>query len=87
MNLFARPDGKVGNVAWSPADGKFYWADLKFVENDKPVEFKGGPFSWSDSLRYDPALKLAVLNNSSARKVWILKFNKQAAKLEEIKDE
>jgi hypothetical protein len=87
MNLFARPDGKAGNVAWDPNDRKFYWADLKFVENDKPAELKPGTFSWSDSLRYDPELKLCVLNNSSARKVWILKFDRAAAKLEEIKDE
>ena len=87
MNLFARPGGGAGNVVWDPNDQKFYWADLKFLENDKPVDSKGLRFSWSDSLRYDPGLKLCVLNNSSARKVWTLKFDKQAAKLEEIKDE
>lgn len=87
MNLFAKPDGKLANVAWSPADGKFYWVELPFVENGKPVEFKGPPFSWSDALRYDPELNLMILNNASARKVWFLKFDKASAKITELKDE
>lgn len=87
MHVFARPDGKTGNIAWDPADGKFYWADLKFQENDKPVELKAGTFSWSDALRYDPKLKLTVLNHSSARKVWVLKFDRKTVKLEELKAE
>jgi len=87
MNLFKKPDGKLSNAAWDPAENKFYWVALRFIENDKPVEFKEPPFSWSDALRYDPELKLAVLNNSSARKVWVLKFDRKSAGLEEIKDE
>jgi hypothetical protein len=86
MNLFTKPDGKVSSVAWDPNDAKFYWASLAFVENGKPVEFKGGPFSWSDAMHYDPALKLVLLNNSSAGKVWALRFDRAAAALEEIKD-
>ncbi len=87
MNLFAKPDGKLSNVVWDPTNAKFYWADLTFMENDKPVEFKGAPFSWSDALRYDPELKLILLNNSSAQKVWALKFDRKAANLQEIHDE
>lgn len=87
MNLFKRPDGKLMNIAWDPNDHKFYWADLQFVEHGKPVEFKQPPFSWSDALNYDPELKLLVLNNSSARKVWLMKFDRKAARLEEMKDE
>ncbi|MBL8797878.1 MAG: hypothetical protein JNM56_28530 [Planctomycetia bacterium] len=86
MNLFKRPDGRLANVAWDPNDGKFYWAELAFVEAGKPVEFKNPPFSWSDSLTYDAKLKLLVLNNSSARKVWVAKFDRKTARLEEIKD-
>jgi hypothetical protein len=82
MNLFTRPDGKPGNVAWDPNDSKFYWVDLKFVEADKPVEFTGSPFSWSDALAYDPELKLVLLNNSSAGKVWAMKFDRKSAKME-----
>ncbi|MDD4891642.1 MAG: hypothetical protein PHU85_17120, partial [Phycisphaerae bacterium] len=82
MNLFGRPDGKLANAAWDPNDGKFYWVELKFVEADKPVEFKGNPFSWSDALAYDPELKLVVLNNSSAGKVWAMKFDRKTVKME-----
>lgn len=81
MNLFAGPGGKPCNVAWDPNDGTFYFAELPFFEKEKEAGFKGNPFSWSDALRYDPALKLCVLNNSSARKVWLLKFDRQSAKL------
>jgi len=84
MRLFKKPDGKLGNVAWDPAENKFYWVGLAFVENGKPVEFKDSPFSWSDALRYDPELKLVLLNNSSARKVWALKFDRKSARLAEI---
>ena len=87
MNLFKRPDGKLMNVAWDPNDRKFYWVDLAFVEDGKPAAFKAPPFSWSDALAYDPELKLLVLNNSSARKVWTMKFDRKTAKLEEMKDE
>ena len=87
MKLFKRPDGRFANVAWDPGNGRFYWVDLAFIENERPVEFKDSPFSWSDALRYDPALKLVLLNNSSARKVWILKFDRKTARMEEMKDE
>jgi hypothetical protein len=82
MNLFSRPDGKLGNAVWDPNDSKFYWVDLRFVEADKPAEFKGNPFSWSDALAYDPELKLVLLNNSSAGKVWAMKFDRKTAKME-----
>ncbi len=85
MNLFTRPGGKAGNVVWDPNDLKFYWADVKFLEKGKPARPRG--FSWSDSLRYDPGLKLCVLNNSSARKVWVMRFDRKAAGLEAIKDQ
>jgi len=70
MNLFKKADGTSGNAAWDPNDNKFYRVDLKFVEDGKEVAFKTPPFSWSDAMQYDPALKLVLLNNSSAYKVW-----------------
>jgi len=85
MRLFRRPDGRPSNVVWSPVDGKYYWADLKFVSGGKPAKLGRG-FSWHDALAYDPALKVVLLNNSSARRVWVLKFDRKAARLEEIKD-
>lgn len=90
MRLFQRPDGKFGNVAWNPTDSKFYWVNLKFIENDKPVElkeFNGEAFHWSDALAYDPGLKLLVINNNNASKVWVMRFDRQTAGLEEMKDE
>jgi len=38
-------------------------------------------------LSYDRELKLLVLNNSSARKVWLMSFDRKTARLEEMKDE
>lgn len=87
MKLFKRSDGKVMNAVWDPSGNKFYWFDLRFVENGKAVEFKEPTFSWSDALSYDPELKLLVLNNSSARKVWVMKFDRKTVKLDEIRDE
>jgi len=76
-----RPDGKFANVVWDPNDGKFYWLNLKFVENDKPVEMKGATFGWSSALAYDPELKLVALNNDSVFKVWVMKFDRADAGL------
>ncbi|KKL84367.1 hypothetical protein LCGC14_1965450, partial [marine sediment metagenome] len=84
MDLLARPDGSLSNAAWSPVDGKFYWLDLKFVAGGKPVQFKRAPFRWHDAMHYDAKLKLLLINNSSARRVWVMKPDLQAAKKEEI---
>ncbi len=81
-----RPDGKVRSYAWDLNDGKFYWLDLKWVDGGKEVEHKDKPFSYSDALAYDPKLKLVLLNNSSARKVWALRFDRATAIMEEMKD-
>ena len=86
MTLFKDGQGRLRNVVWNPTDLKFYWADLKFVADGKEVAFNGNPFSWHDALHYDPALKLVVMNNSSAKRVWALKFDRETAKLEEMKD-
>jgi RNA polymerase sigma factor (sigma-70 family) len=85
MRIFNGPGGKPGNVAWNPADKKYYWMQLKYVSGGKPVVFKKNPFSWSDALKYDPELKLVLLNNSSRRKVWVLKFDAKKARLKELK--
>jgi galactose oxidase-like protein len=89
MRVFRKPDGKLANVAWSPAKNKFYWVDLAFVEKNKTIDLKAKRpkvrFSWSDALRYDPKLKLVLLNNCSARRVWALKFDHKSAKMEEMK--
>jgi len=86
MRLFSGPDGKLGNVAWSPEDKKFYWIALKWIDNGKPVLHKKNPFSWSSALKYDPELKLVLLNNIATRKIWVLKFDSKTAKLEEVKE-
>lgn len=84
MKLFQKPDGEFANVAWSPESGKFHWIDLKFVENGRELRFRNSSFSWHDALHYDPELDLVLLNNSSARKVWALKFDRGTAKLTEM---
>jgi hypothetical protein len=85
MKLAKGPDGRLGNVAWNPRDSKYYWMHLKFVQNGKDVAFRKNPFNHSDALAYDPKLKLCLINNSSAQKVWALKFDKAAAKPVEMK--
>jgi len=84
MRLFQAPDGKLRNIAWDPADTRFYWLELKFEARGKPVEFKENPFSWSDALCYDPELKLVVLNNSSDHKVWVLKLDRKAVRMDVV---
>jgi RNA polymerase sigma factor (sigma-70 family) len=79
-----KPDGKTACQVWDPNDAKFYWADVKWSDGSKEVGAPG--LSWSDAMAYDPELKLALINNSSAQKVWGLKFDRKAANLEEIKD-
>lgn len=91
MNLHKRADGRWGNVGYDPATGKFLWVNLKFVEGAKEVspgtKGEGGkPFSWSDALAYDPQLKLVLLNNSSAKKVWAMKFDRATANVTEMGD-
>ena len=85
MRLFQKPDGTLSSVAWDPAESKYHWVDLDFVSDGKPVEFEKSPFSWSDAMRYDPELKLVLLNNSSAQKVWTMRFDRKAAKMVEVK--
>jgi len=85
MNLFPRANARLANVAWDPKTMKFYWVDLKYADRGKEVTFTKNPFRWHTAQRYDPALKLVLLNNSSAAKVWIMRFDSKAAHLEEIK--
>lgn len=86
MKLFRRPDGRVGNAVWNPQDGRFYWTNLTFVEDGREVAMKEGALSWHDAIAYDPALRIVLLNNSSARKVWALRFDRETAGMEEMKD-
>ena len=83
MALAKRPDGANGTYAWDPNDGKFYWTNLKFVENGKDAPQKG--FGFHDAMAYDPELKRCLINSSSTRKVWALKFDRKSANLEEMK--
>jgi hypothetical protein len=85
MRLFQKPDGKLGNVAWDLEQRKYYWVDLDYVAGGEPVEFKESPFSWSDAVGYDPELNLVLLNNSSAQRVWAMRFDRKAAKMTEVK--
>ena len=76
---------------YDPATGKFFWVDLKFVDGGKEVKpgtrGEGGkPFSWSDALAYDPELRLVLLNNSSARKVWAMRLDRRSLNVTEMGD-
>jgi hypothetical protein len=85
MRLFGKPDGGLANVAWSPKDARYYWVDLPFVSGDRPVTFGENPFSWHDAIRYDPKLQLVLINNSRARRVWGMKFDRETAEMTEMK--
>jgi len=86
MRPFKKPDGKLANVLWSPENKKYYWVDIPYIVDGKPLAEKAKRFNWSDALRYDPKFKLILLNNSSAGRVWALKLDSKKLKLEEIKD-
>ncbi|MDD4888624.1 MAG: kelch repeat-containing protein [Phycisphaerae bacterium] len=87
MRIYPKPDGKLANIAYDPAANKFLWVDLKFVGPDgKDPGFKGNPFGWDDALTYDPELKLAVLNSSNRQEVYVLRFDRKTATMEEIKE-
>jgi len=81
MRLFRRPDGRWANAAFDPASRSFRWVELPFVRDGKQAQFTDKTFSWSDALAYDPALKLVLLNNSSAQAVWAMKFDPATARL------
>lgn len=75
MRPTRRSDGRLANLAFAPADNTFRWLELPFVGADgKPVEFRGDAFSWHDAIAYDPELKLAVLNSSHLRQVFVLRL-------------
>jgi hypothetical protein len=91
MNVLKRPAGTMSNYAYDPAANRFLWVDLKYndvgKEGTPPPRGEGGqPFSGSDALAYDPALRLVLLNNSSQRKVWAMRFDRGAAKIVEMTD-
>lgn len=83
-NPVPRPDGSYSPYVFNPNDSKFYWAPMPFIEKGKTQEFKRIPFNHSDAIAYDPTLKLALINNSSAYRVWVLKFDHTALKLQEM---
>lgn len=85
MHLFRRPDGRLCNVAWLPEENKYYWVDIAWVAGGKPAKFKRPPFSWHDAMHYDAKLDLLLINNSSAKRVWVMKFDRKTVKMEEIK--
>jgi hypothetical protein len=77
-------DGKLKNIAWDPNTLKYYWVDLPFIEKGKPA--KVGGFSWACAIAYDPTYKAVLLNESRARRVWALKFDRKTARMEEVRD-
>jgi hypothetical protein len=84
MRAAKGPDGKLRNYAWSPEDGKFYWLDFKWVENGKAVGVPDLNREFQDAMAYDPKLKLCLVNHTHARKVWAMRFDREAANLVEI---
>jgi hypothetical protein len=78
MRPFPGPGGKLSHVAWDPETHKYYWVDLPHSDG------KSRKRSWSSAIAYDPELELALITDSG-KHVWILKFDREAAKLTEIK--
>jgi hypothetical protein len=87
MRQFTRPDGTQAQLAFDPNESQFLWVPLRFVGLDgKEVAFRGEALSWHDALAYDADLKLAVLNCSSLRQVFVLRFDRKTAKLAPVEE-
>ena len=87
MRRVRRPDGQWANLVFDPAAAKFHWMNAKIVGPDgKEMAFKETPFGWDDALAYDPHLKLVVLNSSHLRNVFVLRFDRKRAGLEEVSE-
>jgi hypothetical protein len=70
--------------AWSPEDGKYYWAELPAMDGGKLVADFGRDAS--DGLAYDPELKLVLLNKNCNRTVYALKLDRATLKMTELKE-
>ncbi|MFO7899736.1 MAG: kelch repeat-containing protein [Planctomycetota bacterium] len=72
-------------IAWEPKTRKYYWIDLPWMVDGEEIEPR--KMSWHAGMAYDPEYKLIFLNDSRNRRVWALRFDRQTAKLTELKPE
>lgn len=82
MRAFKNPAGKLQPVAWDPANSKYYWVDLKWMEGGKEIATPA--LSWACAIAYDPEFNVALINDSRHRRVWALRFDRKSAGLTEI---
>jgi hypothetical protein len=78
MRALPGPGGKLSQSVWDPETHKYYWVDLPHSDGKEHGR------SWSSAIHYDPDMKLALINDSG-KHVWVLKFDRETAKLQEIK--
>ncbi|MFW6158843.1 MAG: Kelch repeat-containing protein [Planctomycetota bacterium] len=72
-------------IAWEPKTRKYYWVDLPWVVDGKEVD--PGSLSWHAGMHWDPEYKLIFMNDSRNRRVWALRFDRETAKMTELKPE
>jgi hypothetical protein len=88
MRNFKAPDGRPKNLAVDIAEKKYYWVDMPYVSGGKPFQGRGGEaapgFSWTSAMQWDARRKLVWIHNPIS--FWVLKFDRKAAKMEEVKE-
>jgi hypothetical protein len=88
MRLFKAPDGKMKNVAYDPAENRWYWLELPFVSKGKPHDFAkraDRPFSWNSALLRDPNRRLVLLHNPVT--IWALQLDRSSARMSPVAEE
>jgi hypothetical protein len=74
MQLFPAPNGRETNVAFAPAENKYYAIDLL-----------GAPKAdrWTAAIHYDPTLNLVLIHDGRSN-VYALRFDRKTATMTEI---
>ncbi|MFO7900594.1 MAG: kelch repeat-containing protein, partial [Planctomycetota bacterium] len=74
--------GHRATAAWDPKTGDFLRLDLPWVVDAKKVEVPN--LHWHAGIAYDPQFEAVLINDLRNRRVWALRFDRDAAKLTEI---
>jgi hypothetical protein len=88
--LVKSKNGRPANYCFDPKAGKWYWLELPYVtakgEKKPSLEYNG--YWWSSALNYDAEHEVALLSHRMRRlrggRIWLLKLDRETAKMEEI---
>ncbi len=88
MQNYKAPDGKYKNLAVDVVEKKYYWIDMPYLSKGKPFKGRRGRpapnFRVTSAMHWDARRKLVWIHNPIS--FWVLKFDKNSAKMEEVKD-